>query len=249
MEPDDVPPRRNGPGVPPARRPGRLRRISLTVGSALVAALAAAVVADVYGTLRGGQDGGADLASTDAAEARPSTPITVAVEELFSCAGYVLPADLDLAEFGPFQILDRDWVYANGGADAPGTSYRVTVEGASGDAVVLQGLEVVDVEPVTAPAESVLRRTCAASVLPVRRFVLDLSPSGGTVEARAGRGQEVVDFPLAVSATDPEVLTVVATTQDCFCRWGLELRWTAGGTTGTTSLLPPQGWFVIAPLP
>lgn len=227
-----------------------MRRIGLTVGSALIAALAAAVVADVYGTLRGPDEAGpTELHVADVTELRESTPLTVVVEESFTCAGYVLPADLDLSDFGPFEPLERGWVYANGGADASGATYEVTVQGTSGDAVVLQALEVVDVEPVAAPAEAVVRRTCAASVLTPRHFVLTVSPAGGRVEARAGFAEDPVDFPLLVSAADPEVLTVVTTTRDCFCTWGLELRWTAGGITGTTPLVPPQGRFVTASLP
>jgi hypothetical protein len=43
-------------------------------------------------------------------------------------------------------------------------------------------------------------------------------------------------LPYRVSVEDPEVLLVNARTENCDCRWYLELDWSAQGRTGTTRI-------------
>jgi hypothetical protein len=45
-----------------------------------------------------------------------------------------------------------------------------------------------------------------------------------------------VEFPYRVSAADPEVLLVTATTQTYDCDWYLELDWSSQGRTGTVRI-------------
>jgi hypothetical protein len=45
-----------------------------------------------------------------------------------------------------------------------------------------------------------------------------------------------VQFPYRVSAEDPEVLLVTATTETYDCKWYLELDWSSQGRTGTVRI-------------
>ncbi|GAB2796659.1 hypothetical protein GCM10027073_30630 [Streptomyces chlorus] len=52
----------------------------------------------------------------------------------------------------------------------------------------------------------------------------------------AGTPIPAVRMPYRVSAKDPEVLEVTATTAGCDCRWYLELDWSSGGRSGTVRI-------------
>ena len=66
--------------------------------------------------------------------------------------------------------------------------------------------------------------TCDWQVIAIARSV-DGADSEHTIPA--------VNFPYRVSAEDPEVLLVDATTQNYDARWYLELAWSSQGRTGT----------------
>lgn len=77
---------------------------------------------------------------------------------------------------------------------------------------------------------------CGGGITP-RGFDVNLDIDRPVAHAVAGNdtGQTVpaVQFPYRVSATDPEVLLVTATTQTYDCNWYLELDWSSQGRTGT----------------
>ncbi|MET7436853.1 LacI family DNA-binding transcriptional regulator [Streptomyces sp. NPDC005568] len=78
------------------------------------------------------------------------------------------------------------------------------------------------------------------SDLTLRRFTADLDADRPIVRSKngadAGRVIPAAHFPYRVSAADPEVLLVDATTQTSDARWYLELDWSCQGRTGTVRI-------------
>ncbi|WP_432114967.1 helix-turn-helix domain-containing protein [Streptomyces sp. S1] len=144
----------------------------------------------------------------------------------------------------------RSWAAAQGAVDGGETLVRVSVQGKSTAAVVLQALHVRVVER-GAPLPWAAYRTddgCGGAVTP-RRFEVDLDrprPVARALDGYDASGQEgrtlpAVSFPYAVSATEPEELLVSAGTAGCDCRWYLELEWSSEGRRGTVRIGDEDG--------
>ncbi|MFJ3800464.1 helix-turn-helix domain-containing protein [Streptomyces sp. NPDC090088] len=115
---------------------------------------------------------------------------------------------------------------------------QISVQGKSSTAVVLTALRVRIVSrgtPVTGNAYA-MGQGCGSD-LPPRNFSVDLDVDRPIAHARPGNdsGKPVpaVQFPYRVSAEDPEVLQLTATTEAHDCNWYLELDWSSQGRTGT----------------
>ncbi|MET9114492.1 helix-turn-helix domain-containing protein [Streptomyces longwoodensis] len=118
---------------------------------------------------------------------------------------------------------------------------RITVQGRSSTAVVLEALHV-RVAGRDAPAAGnayAMDQGCGGDFAP-RRFAVDLDVDRPVARPRdgaeAGRRLPAVSFPYRVSAEDPEVLLVDATAQAHDTRWYLELDWSCQGRTGTVRI-------------
>ncbi|MFJ7126419.1 helix-turn-helix domain-containing protein [Streptomyces sp. NPDC098101] len=144
----------------------------------------------------------------------------------------------------------RSWAAAQGAVDGGETLVRVSVQGKSTAAVVLQALHVRVVER-GAPLPWAAYRTddgCGGAVTP-RRFEVDLDrprPVARALDGYDASGQEgrtlpAVSFPYAVSAAEPEELLVSAGAVGCDCRWYLELEWSSGGRRGTVRIGDEDG--------
>ncbi|MFF4869737.1 helix-turn-helix transcriptional regulator [Streptomyces sp. SID5770] len=144
----------------------------------------------------------------------------------------------------------RSWAAARGAVDGGETLVRVSVQGKSTAAVVLQALHVRVVERGAPLPWAAYRMDdgCGGAVTP-RRFEVDLDRPRPVARARDGydaSGQEgrtlpAVSFPYAVSATEPEELLVSAGTAGCDCRWYLELEWSSEGRRGTVRIGDEDG--------
>jgi hypothetical protein len=115
---------------------------------------------------------------------------------------------------------------------------RISVQGTSSTAVVLEALRVRVVSretPVSGTAYA-MDQGCGGSLTP-RYFDVDLDVNRPI--ARSVRGNDSgtvippVRFPYRVSAQDPEVLLVTATTETYDAHWYLELDWSSRGRAGT----------------
>ncbi|MGV9943505.1 helix-turn-helix domain-containing protein [Streptomyces sp. NPDC003401] len=130
------------------------------------------------------------------------------------------------------------WAATQGAVHGRHTLVRISVQGRSSTAVVLEALHVRIAgrgDPAAGSAYA-MGQGCGSDLTP-RRFTVDLDadrpvarPKDG---ADTGRTVPAVRFPYRVSAQDPEVLLVDATTQDHDARWYLELDWSSQGRTGT----------------
>jgi len=115
---------------------------------------------------------------------------------------------------------------------------RISVQGRSSTAVVLEALRVRIVSRGNPAAGSAyaMDQGCGGELTP-RRFTVNLDIDRPIARPKDGADSErtipAVHFPYRVSAEDPEVLLVDAATQTYDARWYLELDWSSQGRTGT----------------
>ncbi|MFJ3304703.1 helix-turn-helix domain-containing protein [Streptomyces sp. NPDC086549] len=133
------------------------------------------------------------------------------------------------------------WAATQGAVPGRQTMVQISVQGKSSTAVVLEALRVRIVSrgtPVTGNAYA-MGEGCGGGLEP-RAFSVNLDVDRPIAHARPGNdtGKPVpaVRFPYRVSAEDPEVLLVTATTEAYDCNWYLELEWSSQGRTGTVRI-------------
>ncbi|MFG3155433.1 helix-turn-helix domain-containing protein [Streptomyces sp. NPDC048219] len=133
------------------------------------------------------------------------------------------------------------WAATQSAVHGGETLVRLSVQGRSDTAVVLEALRV-RVVGRTAPAEGnayAMDQGCGGAVTP-RYFAVDLDKDRPIARAVAGNDSgtpiPAVRMPYRVSAKDPEVLLVTAGTSSCDCRWYLELDWSSQGRSGTVRI-------------
>ncbi|MFF6781181.1 helix-turn-helix domain-containing protein [Streptomyces sp. NPDC012510] len=138
----------------------------------------------------------------------------------------------------PFQQDAGVWAATQDAVHGRQTKVQISVQGRSSTAVVLKALRVRIVSRGTPGGGSAyaMGQGCGSDLTP-RRFTVNLDvdrpiahPKDG---ADGGHTIPAVHFPYQVSAEDPEVLQVDATTQAYDARWYLELEWSSQGRTGT----------------
>jgi hypothetical protein len=135
----------------------------------------------------------------------------------------------------------RTWAAAQGALHGRDTNVRISVQGRSSTAVVLDALRV-RVVARAAPAQGnaySMDQGCGGALTP-RYFSVDLDADRPVARSQPGGDSEgpipAVRLPYRVSAEDPEVLLVTATTEGCDCGWYLELDWSSQGRTGTVRI-------------
>ncbi|MFJ2398579.1 helix-turn-helix domain-containing protein [Streptomyces sp. NPDC087843] len=132
----------------------------------------------------------------------------------------------------------RAWAARQGAVHGRQTKVRISVQGRSSTAVVLEALRVRIVsrgDPATGSAYA-MGQGCGSDLSP-RRFTTNLDVDRPIVRpkdgADSGHTIPAAHFPYRVSAEDPEELLVDATTQTYDVRWYLEVDWSSQGRTGT----------------
>ncbi|MFJ9559060.1 helix-turn-helix domain-containing protein [Streptomyces fuscichromogenes] len=131
------------------------------------------------------------------------------------------------------------WAATQNAVHGGDTIVEVSVQGRSSTAVVLEDLRV-RVVGRTAPAPGIaysMADGCGGGLTP-RYFDVNLDKDRPIARPVAGEGPDgrtvsTMHLPYRVSATDPEVLRVNASTVGCDCRWYLELDWSSQGRSGT----------------
>ncbi|MFF5858314.1 helix-turn-helix domain-containing protein [Streptomyces sp. NPDC012751] len=138
----------------------------------------------------------------------------------------------------PVQQDAGAWAATQGAVHGRQTMVRISVQGRTSTAVVLEALRVRVVSRGTPAAGNAyaMDQGCGGELTP-RRFTVDLDVDRPTARPKDGADSEhtipAVHFPYRVSAEDPESLLVDATTQTYDARWYLELDWSCQGRTGT----------------
>jgi hypothetical protein len=135
----------------------------------------------------------------------------------------------------------RVWAGAQGAVHGRDTQVQISVQGRESTAVVLEALRV-RVVGRAAPVQGssyAMDQGCGGALSP-RYFSVDLDKDRPIAHSKAGGDAEgpipAVQMPYRVSAEDPEVLLVTATTTTCDCSWYLELDWSSQGRTGTVRI-------------
>ncbi|MGY5057949.1 helix-turn-helix domain-containing protein [Streptomyces sp. 900105755] len=134
------------------------------------------------------------------------------------------------------------WAATQNAVHGGNTIVDVSVQGRSSTAVVLEALRVRVVGRTT-PAPGVaysMADGCGGGLTP-RYFDVNLDKDRPIARPVAGEGPDgktvsTMHLPYRVSATDPEVLRVKASTAGCDCRWYLELDWSSQGRSGTVRI-------------
>ncbi|MFE7093583.1 helix-turn-helix domain-containing protein [Streptomyces erythrochromogenes] len=172
----------------------------------------------------------------------PAAPLKAAVRS------HVWAAGCDhayLSQRGPASVppppVEADapaWASAQRAVHAGNQIVEVTLHGTGGGAVVLEGLEVRVAARRTPPAWNVyeMSQGCGGGLTPAV-FAVNLDaprPLARPVAGNdAGNRLPAPSFPMRVSAAEPVVLRVVATTTGCDCDWSLDLRWSSSAGSGT----------------
>ncbi|WP_406382209.1 helix-turn-helix domain-containing protein [Streptomyces sp. NBC_01618] len=151
---------------------------------------------------------------------------------------YVLDQKPDDVPPPPAPQDTRGWARALGGVDGGSMLLELTVQGKSGQAVVLKGLHVRTLSrkaPLAWSAYS-MGEGCGSGITP-QSFDIDLDDNRPTLTPVAGQQGDVrvppKNFPFQVSSTDVEVFDLKAHVEGHDVSWYLELEWSSGGRKGT----------------
>lgn len=227
----------------------RRRAVVLAAAGVTAASLALAVVAAMAqggrGTASAGSvpsGSGPPLAS--AAAPAPADPVKAAVRSHVWSAGcdhaYLVERGPGAVPPPPVEADAPAWASAVRAVHAGTQIVEVTVHATGPGAVVLEDLEVRVTARRTPPAWNVYQMSqgCGGGLTPAA-FAVNLDaprplprPVAGN-DADAGGPVAAPAFPLRVSADEPVVLRVEATTTGCDCDWALDLRWTGPSGSGT----------------
>ena len=160
------------------------------------------------------------------------------------CGGHVIP--LPVQELPPLTAEQWDmsageWSEPLGGVIADTSYVAVQVFGRGPDAVVLNDLKIGVVERAKPLTGTYISSACGEAVS-VRYMSVDLDDPKLEIEAGDTR-QNTMDvpvdpirFPYKVSASEPEVFSIVASTASCLCSWVADLEWSAGGERGSVRI-------------
>ncbi|MFF4017967.1 helix-turn-helix domain-containing protein [Streptomyces sp. NPDC001843] len=181
-------------------------------------------------------------APTGAAEPAGGLPVTWSADSQVWDMGcghdYVIDRPPAQVPPPPVQQDAAAWAATQGAVHGRQTMVQISVQGRSSTAVVLKALRVRVVSrgnPAAGNAYA-MDQGCGGELTP-RRFTVDLDADRPSARPKDGADSEhtipAVHFPYRVSAEDPEVLLVDATTQAYDARWYLELDWSSRGRTGT----------------
>ncbi|MEV6261063.1 helix-turn-helix domain-containing protein [Streptomyces sp. NPDC051784] len=151
---------------------------------------------------------------------------------------YLLDQEPDDVPPPPAPQYTRGWARSLDGVDGGSMKLALTVQGTSGEAVVLNGLHVrvLGRNPALAWSAYSMGSGCGSGVTP-QSFDVDLDDSLPRSKPVAGQDGDTVvpakDFPYKVSSTDVEVFHLDAHVEGHDVTWYLELEWTSGGRSGT----------------
>jgi hypothetical protein len=220
-------------GASPNKRRSRLSKPALWVGSAIVAGFLGAAGAAIWAHVQ--------------SLAPASDPLVARVDQADACPHVVLTQTQVEALPEVREDFTLDWAY---GIDAPefvhGQHLRISVQGTTEDAVVLQALRVIEVTRSDVPAGGLSLRACGGGDMgaPVQeRYVeVDLTADPPRVVVVAGDAPQPTDFPYAISNAEPEQFDIaVAGDAEGVYEWKLGLDWTSGDREGTMVVARENG--------
>ncbi|MFE4579341.1 helix-turn-helix domain-containing protein [Streptomyces chartreusis] len=189
-------------------------------------------------------NGDTDRPSKKSGTSQPSTgvPLTWSADSHVWQAGcghdYVIDKPPQQVPPPPNPQDAATWAATMGAVHGKQTLVRITVQGKSSTAVVLEALRVrvVGRSAPMAGTNYAMDNGCGGALTP-RYFDVDLDKDRPVARPADGNDSGVtipaMRLPYRVSAEDPEVLLIDARTVACDCSWYLELDWSFQGRTGT----------------
>ncbi|MFF4047110.1 helix-turn-helix domain-containing protein [Streptomyces chartreusis] len=189
-------------------------------------------------------NGDTDRPSKKSGTSQPSTgvPLTWSADSHVWQAGcghdYVIDKPPQQVPPPPNPQDAATWAATMGAVHGKQTLVRITVQGKSSTAVVLEALRVrvVGRSAPMAGTNYAMDNGCGGALTP-RYFDVDLDKDRPVARPADGNDSGVtipaMRLPYRVSAEDPEVLLIDARTVACDCSWYLELDWSSQGRTGT----------------
>ncbi|MFE2377556.1 helix-turn-helix domain-containing protein [Streptomyces sp. NPDC059398] len=175
----------------------------------------------------------------------PAVPLTVNVRPYVwdgPCSqSYLVDRPAGKMPPPPAEQDAASWATALGGVSSDRARIELSVQGKTGDAVVLQALHVriVGRQAPLAWSSYAMGDGCGGGLTPA---AFDVNLDTGTPLAKATAGVQgdrkipATDFPYKVSAGDPQVLEVNAHTGAHDVSWYLELQWSSGSRHGTVRI-------------
>ncbi|WP_302169677.1 helix-turn-helix transcriptional regulator [Streptomyces sp. TBY4] len=174
-----------------------------------------------------------------------AVPLRAAVRSHVWAAGcdhaYLAAAAPSAVPAPPVEADAAAWAAGRGAVHAGTQIVEVTLLGTGPDPVVLEDLEV-RVTGRRAPLRwnvFEMSQGCGGSLTPAA-FAVNLDAPRPQARPVAGNdaGEKIAApaFPLKVSAAEPAVLRVVASSTGCDCDWYLDLRWSGPTGSGTLRL-------------
>ena len=206
---------------------------AVTVGVAAVGVITTllAPVINAGGLKRGTQQSPTPSASPPSSPSPPSSepePLSANLRPAigYGCEGWIVENSLLKSVPDKGEDLNAQWVYEHGGASLPGT-YVLTVRGNSEDAVIIDGLHIVDFksQPTPTDASVVLPCTPYGGAQDVRYFevLLDKQPHliarPGEDPGTGKKTESAVKFPYRVSRSEPEYFQLWVHGPPCVCSW------------------------------
>ncbi len=237
-EPVEDPPLENA-SAEASQRPRRVRHLVAAVLAVVLLAAGGVALAGVF------EDDGDSGQALQKGPPPSSNPLTMSVRTDVWEAGcdhsYLVDRPPAQVPEPPVEADAAAWAEPLAAVDAGRTIVEVTVAGTSAEPVVLQGLTVrmgEHREPLDWNVYA-MSLGCGGALTPAS-YAVDLDQPRPVARAQSGKDGEqqlpALTFPFRVSSTEPVVLRVIATTKTCDCDWHLELAWTSGGSSGTTSI-------------
>lgn len=180
---------------------------------------------------------------SDSASARPAAaPLKANVRSHVWAAGcdhaYLAARAPGSVPPPPVEADAAAWAATQGAVHAGTQIVEVTLHGTGPGSVVLEDLEVRVAARRTPPAWNLFQMSqgCGGSLTPAT-FKVDLDaprPLARPVAGNdAGSALPAPAFPQRVSASEPVVVRVEASTHGCDCDWYLDLRWSGPAGSGT----------------
>ncbi|MEV6175358.1 hypothetical protein AB0L99_45155 [Streptomyces sp. NPDC051954] len=161
--------------------------------------------------------------------------VTVYAESLDACVPMYFDASLEDVRGNPDAALQRG-VPVHDGEHLP-VELPLTLQAKTSQAVVITGVKVKVLSNTALPASGVIVNPdgCGGGMTP-RVFDVDLTATPVPVQPVASGDGETVDFPLKVSDSDPEQLSLQLDPGDHDVRFTVQVEWVADGEYGSEVL-------------
>lgn len=136
--------------------------------------------------------------------------------------------------------FNAKWAYERGGGNEGRTEIWLIVQGESDTAVILRGMEIVDVDRRPVDPDAIALTTCypEGGIVDERYFDVNFDPDHPSITPRPGTyshplaNSRAVKFPFRISQSEPESFSLRVRGGPCLCNWRLAINWSSGGKSG-----------------